>query len=390
MIYIITTDTFPYGLATTQRIRCYAKSAVSVGLDCKVIIANRCENKNNPRGNISPFGTIDGYSYLYIGGSTYIKNNKVYNKIIQGLDAIRTFTYALINIKKNDLVVFYSYNCGLLKLILTAAKIKRFKVYCEICEHPSIQFSGMKYNHDSPKHRKLLYKLICGFDGFLVISSSIKQLLFEIGIEDTKLHLVNIIIDADRFQGVVKQQSDFYLAYCGAADNNKDGVDQLIKAFALSSKKYPELKLYIIGPKQEDAINEKLAKNLGLEEKINFTGLVSSDEMPQLLKNAVGLVLNRPNNIQAKYGFPTKLGEYLLSGNPVIITKVGDIPLFLKDNKSAFLAEPDNIISFSSKIDELLSNQERARIIGQEGQKVANQNFTQNKVRNQLLTIFNA
>ena len=48
------------------------------------------------------------------------------------------------------------------------------------------------------------------------------------------------------------------------------------------------------------------------------------------------LVLARPDNIQAKGGFPTKLGEYLATGNPVVVTKVGEIPNYLIDGVNAF------------------------------------------------------
>lgn len=69
--------------------------------------------------------------------------------------------------------------------------------------------------------------------------------------------------------------------------------------------------------------------------------------MPQMLKNAEALVLDRPNSLQAQYGFPTKLGEYLLTGNPVVVTKVGDIPLYLKDGVSALLSEDRNPKEFA-------------------------------------------
>ena len=66
------------------------------------------------------------------------------------------------------------------------------------------------------------------------------------------------------------------------------------------------------------------------------------NEVPQLLMDSEVLALDRPNSIQAQCGFPTKLGEYLLTGNPVVVTKVGDIPLFLEDGVSALLAEKRN------------------------------------------------
>ena len=67
-----------------------------------------------------------------------------------------------------------------------------------------------------------------------------------------------------------------------------------------------------------------------MKDSIVFTGIVSAADIPQILKNAAVLALDRPDSLQAQCGFPTKLGEYLLTENPVIVTKVGDIPLFLE------------------------------------------------------------
>jgi len=88
------------------------------------------------------------------------------------------------------------------------------------------------------------------------------------------------------------------------------------------------------------------------------------------------LLLARPNNIQAKGGFPTKLGEYLASGVPVVITNVGEISQYLTDKKNAYIAEPDNPISFASKIKEALQNYNEAKFIGEKGKEVANNVFS--------------
>ena len=100
-------------------------------------------------------------------------------------------------------------------------------------------------------------------------------------------------------------------------------------------------------------------------------GEVSANEIPQLLKNAQVLVLARPDNLQAKNGFPTKLGEYLLTANPVVITNVGDIPLFLKDGESAFIARPGNVKNIAEKIYYAVGHQDEANRIGEQGRLVA-------------------
>lgn len=68
-------------------------------------------------------------------------------------------------------------------------------------------------------------------------------------------------------------------------------------------------------------------------------GDVHRDKVPELLCRSKILALARPDNLQSEGGFPTKLGEYLSTGNLVIITDVGDIPFYLKDGESALIAK---------------------------------------------------
>ena len=181
-------------------------------------------------------------------------------------------------------------------------------------------------------------------------------------------------VDPTRFYGLEKEQVPDYIAYCGTASNNKDGVDELIKAFAIVHKTHPTIKLYIIGasPSKADvAGNQKLIKDLGILDFVILTGKIPAHQMPQMLKNAKVLALDRPKNIQADFGFPTKLGEYLLTGNPVVVTKVGTIPDFLEDGVSALMAEERNPDGFAAKICWALEHPEEAAIIGREGAKIA-------------------
>ena len=182
------------------------------------------------------------------------------------------------------------------------------------------------------------------------------------------------------------------VAYCGTADNNKDGVDILIKAFAKVLKVHPEVKLYVIGktPSKNEAFeNHRLVESLGIEEKVVMTGVVPAEKMPSLLKNATILALARPKNKQADYGFPTKLGEYLLTANPIVVTSVGDIPRFLHDGENAYMSSPGDVNSFAEKLLYALDHPEESRMIGTRGRDTALMSFDSYKETKKLIDIIN-
>lgn len=272
-----------------------------------------------------------------------------------------------LKVKRGDTVLLLG--CSPLVPILTSKK--GVHVFHERTEHPEVvkvKFTNLE------KYYKASSKLF----GLFAISTPIHDFFIKKGVPKSKTHVINMTVDPSRFEHIVKESVPDYIAYCGTASNNKDGVDELIKAFAIVHQQHPGIKLYIIGDtpsKEESSTNLQLIKDLGLTDSVVFTGRISAKLMPQILKNARLLALDRPKNKQADYGFPTKLGEYLLSRNPVVVTKVGTIPDFLEDGVSALLAEERNPKEFASKICWALEHPEEAAIIGNTGCEVALKHF---------------
>jgi glycosyltransferase involved in cell wall biosynthesis len=167
-----------------------------------------------------------------------------------------------------------------------------------------------------------------------------------------------------------------YIIFIGVMNNAKDGIDILIDAFATIAFDYPELFLYLFGFYHYDTPGHlKQINELGLGNRIFYKGEVGRDEIPGILINAELLALPRPDSKQAQGGFPTKLGEYLAIGKPVCVTKVGEIPDYLEDEVSAFMAEPGSVDSFADAMRRTLSDPELAKKVGANGRKIAEQHF---------------
>lgn len=189
------------------------------------------------------------------------------------------------------------------------------------------------------------------------------------------LHLP-MTVDMSRFTIAKDNGVERYIAFAGSLANRKDGVDILIEAFKLIATKYPDVKLYLAGNYHPDMKMQKtLIEKYGLQNRVKYCGLLSRDEIPAFFVNATVLALPRPDSHQAQGGFPTKLGEYLATCNPVCATKVGEIPDYLEDNVSAFMATPGCIDSFADALDRALANREMAQQIGRMGYYIAKKNF---------------
>ena len=215
------------------------------------------------------------------------------------------------------------------------------------------------------------------FDGIIVITNKLYNYFKNSNFKKPILH-IPMLVDMDRFN--LKVEKTKSIIYSGMLSDSKDGVNLLIKSFAEISKEYPEYKLVLIGiPYYEKQLllYEELIQELSIAEKVIFEGRIPIDKIPEKISIATVLVLPRPDSIQAQNGFPTKLGEYLATGNPVVVTSVGEISDYLTDNVNAFIAVPGDIHSLTKKLKESLENLERSATIGLEGRKICRGIFRQ-------------
>lgn len=361
MFYFLNFEYLP-NTAVGNRLLGYYRSMDKMGIEAEVVFLH----PNSRYEKIQE--SFNSIKFVY-----YWKRYIPYRGVFRNITLQLYLKRFLSNLKSGDIVYTYSIS----KLTTLCEQVPGVRVFAERTEHPDA-------SHGFPHPLLSLSKddyisTVKRLDGLFVISEPLKNFYSSIGIESSKIEIINMTVDPSRFENLQKDKTvERYIAYCGNASNNKDGVDELIKSFALVASKIADIKLYIIGnipTRGQRFENLDLVKTLGIEERVTFTGLVNAESMPQLLKNAEILALDRPDNIQAHYGFPTKLGEYLLTKNPVVITTVGDIPKFLQNGKSAFLANPNDTRDFSEKLLFALTHRKEAIQIGENGYAVAMQFF---------------
>jgi glycosyltransferase involved in cell wall biosynthesis len=131
--------------------------------------------------------------------------------------------------------------------------------------------------------------------------------------------------------------------YAGRIEYMK-GLTELVHAFAKYNKLYPNSELRIVGWEEGKEMTyklslEKLAIQLGVSEKIIFPGRMQlGSELDLEYRNADVFVM--PSYAE---GFPRAIWEAMANSLPVIATKVGSIPFFLKHDQDCVLINPRNI-----------------------------------------------
>lgn len=388
MSFIILGDsfTFPDGDAATNRVYTYAKGFNENGINVHVICF-RNEYLQFPNG------ISDGISYYHPYGQS--KRNKYFliRRWLNFRKYLKTF-FLLKEINRQDKIIAITLYSQQLWTILVAsvfARILNTKIFLERSEHPLRNFETRGMGHLQGNFKLALEIRL--FDGIFCISNYLIDFYRNRGYSQQKLFLVPSTVDTARFNCNSYSPLPYqYIMYCGSLTILKDGVNILIESFAKIAEKYPEIKLVLIGKadsSQEQMIFNRLVTTLNVKTRVVFTGKLSRIDIPAYICNAKILALARPHSLIADAGFPSKLSEYLATGIPIVVTSVGEIPVYLKDSENAFLAEPGNIDAFADKLDYVLGNYKIAQQVGEKGKELTATVFDYNFQAKRMIDFIN-
>lgn len=111
-------------------------------------------------------------------------------------------------------------------------------------------------------------------------------------------------------------------------------------------------------------------KRLGLESVITLKRGLTGEVLHNDLHSSRILLAPRSLDSSHQYGFPHKLGEYLLAGIPVVASAGGDIPEYFSENE-LFLAPPEDTVEFVRQMKVVLDDVDSANHRATNGKVIA-------------------
>lgn len=188
------------------------------------------------------------------------------------------------------------------------------------------------------------------------INSSIS--LQEIGVQPDKIipwdwpHLVTP--DSFSSKTLRLDEKTWNLAYVGLIKESK-GIGDVLDALKELKAKNFSLKLKVAGKGEVDEFIHK-AKQLNIEDSVEFLGLVPNQAIVHLMREADLVII--PSRHEYPEGFPMTIYEALCSRTPIIAS---DHPMFqnkLKDGINALIFPSANAVVLAACIEKLLTNPE--------------------------------
>lgn len=204
---------------------------------------------------------------------------------------------------------------------------------------------------------KYEYWIIKSADALTVATARMKRLLVEKGISPDRIKVVFDGVDAERFSAEKNPCAPGTLIHLGAVDR-QHGVELGIEALCLLQKKYPHIKLCVVGSGRELEGVVSLAGQKGVEGMCEFSGSIKFDQAPVYLRKAsIGLVL-RPDVLPNTIVTTLKIFDYWASGTAVVAPRLDGICEIARHGENALLFEAGNAVELAACIGQLLDDAE--------------------------------
>jgi glycosyltransferase involved in cell wall biosynthesis len=298
-----------------------------------------------------------GHSAFYCAMPAIVKNSVLVSVPVFLLYVpIAFFNLATLIRKKKIDVVNCHYLAPYFIHLVIAARLLRVPVVV------SVHGADIDGYAESDRFSRLLCRLIMrGSQRIVACSAALARQTIEVFPDvRRKVTFVHNGVDPSRYAKIA-QPNDlpqrFVLSVCRHV--RKKGIDTLLRAFALVVREAPEMSLFLAGggPLLEE--HKALARALGVERHIIFTGEVAHAEVSQLFAGCDVFVL--PSRSEP-FGLVLLEAAYYSKG--IVCTRVGGVPEIITNGVDGVLVEPDDPASMATQILALLNNRERATQLG--------------------------
>lgn len=206
-------------------------------------------------------------------------------------------------------------------------------------------------------------------DVLICVSPTLKVLLAEqCAIDPAKILVVPNAVELDRFDLTLNGRSRFFdeltVGFVGGLIGWQ-ALDVLMKAVAALKGEDIPIALAIIGDGVMRETWERRACELGIDDKIRFTGRVPATEVAHYLAQCdLGYAGPKTMAVGAMYHSPIKLYEYMAMAKPVIAAAFDDAKKLIEGKDTGFLFTPDDQESLKAALRDAVANRDRLQTMG--------------------------
>lgn len=216
--------------------------------------------------------------------------------------------------------------------------------------------------------RRWLFKRV---DGFLCYSHYCEQYLKSFDVQADSIAVIgNNTLDVERYSYGVQNNKEklteqFYMFVVSQLIQRKN-IMHMLEAFLLISRKYPNIILKIAGTGPEEFLLKDFCNSNNLH-NVYFLGNVQPQDLKKYYAEADVLL-----SIARMDQWPQVVNEAMACGVPVIASTTSGIDsYFLQDGINGYLVDPTDRERLFNRLEFLLLNPEKTRLMGREALRIA-------------------
>jgi glycosyltransferase involved in cell wall biosynthesis len=200
-------------------------------------------------------------------------------------------------------------------------------------------------------------------------------------VDRKKITVVNYGIDLEIFKSSEKNrretrtalsllENDRVILFLSLISKQK-GADVAIRAFRLLSREAKNIKLIVGGDGDYLPEAKRLAKALGIEDRVIFPGFIRNEDT-SLFYNASDVFIFPTLRLES---FGIVIAEAMACEKPVIASHIGSIPTVIEDGINGILFKPGDYEELATKIKRLINDQEYYEKLSQNAHSKAVERF---------------
>ncbi len=271
------------------------------------------------------------------------------------------------------------------------SKLKKIPSYIYIQDlWPETFYSiiNIKNKKIRSKMKNICNKIYNSFDKLLIASKGYEDILLKEGFKKEKFEYFPQWAE-DFYSESLKKVSEnriFTVTFAGNI-GKAQSVNTIIEAANLA-KENKNIKWQIIGDGSEFENIKYLVKKYSLENTVDLLGRKPAKDMPKYFSSSDGLIVTLKNEEILKVTLPAKVQSYMAAGKPIIAAISGEGSRTIKESKSGLVGEAEDYKALYENVIKLYDMNENERIrIGNNGKEFFKENFTRDKLLNQLEVI---
>jgi len=226
--------------------------------------------------------------------------------------------------------------------------------------------------------------------GIISVSEDLTDTLVKYGCQREKILLNPCGVDINYFSGLRPETTKDQFVFVGRLVMKK-APHLLVLSFAKVVEKYPSARLIIIGDADDSdlfIVTKDIIYSLGLEDKIELAGSKGRDEVRRIMLESRALVqhyVTAPDG--DKEGSPVVVIEASSLKLPVISTKHTGVNHSVIHGETGFLVDEKDVNGMANYMCKLIEDPELAMIMGQNGRKHIENNYTQEKYIGNIINL---